>query len=229
MLDEHLDDEWHQLVRHWQSVITRRPNWVSDRYRFPQVKKIAAIGSIGAPPASSVSSWLRQFHDQLGFKAKGSEADGGLCAGAIFRTQLFMQTENRSGSKRSQSVHIEHTVPICVLRAQLLSRSFVSYAEALTWLLKHSVATAFHKSEQAHLKGVSRTSDAFSPMLPGHLRPFSRYSNMFASQGLVWNVFDRKPVEPKSFSFDDHIALVLRLLHKAGADQAMLQKIEQYA
>jgi hypothetical protein len=227
MLDEQLDRERDQLVKFWRSIITRRPNWMTDKYS--QVEKIADMGSSGAPLASSVSSWLRQFHDKLGFKAKGSEADGGLCAGAIFRTQEFMRTQSRSGSKKDQSVHIEHTVPICVLRAQVSSRSFLSYAEALAWLLKHSVATAFHYSEQARLGGVSRTTNAFSPKSPDYLRPFCRYKSVFSGREAIWNVFDRKPIDPQSFTFDDHIVLLLQLLHKAGAERAMLQQIEQYA
>jgi hypothetical protein len=228
MLDEQLDRERDQLVRFWQSVITKRPNWLTDKYS--QVEKIADMGSCGAPVASSVSSWLRQFHDKLGFKAKGSAASGGLCSGAIFRTQRFMQTHSRSGSKKDQSVHIEHTVPICVLRAQVSSRSFSSYTEALAWLLKHSVTTAFHKCEQAHLKDVSRTSNAFSPTSPDYLRPFCRYRRMFAAGEVIWNVFDRKPIDdPQSFTFDDHIVVLLHLLHDAGAEPEMLQQIERYA
>jgi hypothetical protein len=214
-------------MKFWQSVMTKRPDWTTQKYS--QVQNIVDMGLDRAAPASTVSSWLRQFHDKLGFKAKGSEADGGLCAGAIFRTQSFMETGSRIGSKKGQSVHIEHTVPICVLRAQILSRSFSSYAEALTWLLKHSVTTAFHHPEQAHLKAVSRTSEAFLPASVGYLRPFSRYGNVSALEGMVWNVFDRKLVELRSFSFDDHIATVLRLMHEAGAEPAMLQQIEQYA
>jgi hypothetical protein len=227
MLDEQLDREQNQLVKFWQSVVAKRQIWITDG--CSQVKNIVAMNSSAAPSASSVSSWLRQFHDKLGFKAKGLAANGGLCAGAIFRTQRFIQTEFRGGSKKDQSVHIEHTVPICVLRAQILSRSFVSYEEALTWLLKHSVTTAFHNSEKAHLTDVSRTSNAFEPTSPDHLRPFSRYSKMFAGESCVWNVFDRKIVEPQSFGFDDNIALVLRLLHEVKADRAMLQDIERFA
>jgi hypothetical protein len=65
----------------------------------------------------SLNSRLRQFHDKLGFKAKESLKQGGLCAGAIFRTQRFIATQERSGAKKGpeKTVHIEHTVPVAVL------------------------------------------------------------------------------------------------------------------
>jgi hypothetical protein len=52
---------------------------------------------------------------------------------------------------------------------------------------------------------------------------------MFALEQPVWNVFDQRVVEPQSFSFDDHIKLILGLLHEAGAERAMLQQIERCA
>jgi hypothetical protein len=75
----------------------------------------------------SLSPTFANFMTSLGPKAKGPLKQGGLCAGAIFRTRAFIETEQRSGSKVDQSVHIEHTFPItavliyeCVGRAAVI-------------------------------------------------------------------------------------------------------------
>jgi hypothetical protein len=181
--------------------------------------------------SQSISSWLRQFHDKLGFKAKGTLVNGGLCSGAMFRTEEFIEvdTHARVGSKENQSVHIEHTVPICVLRSELAKRLFSNQTEALAWVLRHSVTTGFYENQKGHLKGVGRVSDAFSDGADGHLRPFMRYKRMFDADEPVWNVFKRQLVEPRSFTFDDHFALLLRLLCEAGAEKQMLCSLERHA
>jgi hypothetical protein len=46
----------------------------------------------------------------------------------VFRTQRFIETDARSGSRKlkTQNVHIEHTVPVKVLRRGLSDHSNVA-------------------------------------------------------------------------------------------------------
>jgi hypothetical protein len=164
-----------------------------------------------------------------GIRQKGSLSDGGLCAGAIFRTQRFIETKNRSGSKAGQSVHIEHTFPIRQLKLEITKRRFRDYVETLAWLLEHSVTTAFHEDEKEHLIGRSSTSDALNPLSRDYLRPFARYEKLHSSAGIVWNVLDAEELDPKTFPFQQHFDLVLRLLHESGASKSMLSRIRGVA
>jgi hypothetical protein len=144
-----LENERRQLLDHWRKRLQRNPDWISNE--LYQVQRVLAASNGDVEARASLGSHLRQLHDKLGFKAKGPISDGGLCAGAIFRTQAFIDTEQRSGSKVGQSVHIEHTFPITELKAAIIKHGFPNYAHALTWLLKHSVATAFHEDEKGPL------------------------------------------------------------------------------
>jgi hypothetical protein len=105
-----LENERKQLLDHWKKRLQKNPDWISDELR--QVQRIFSASNGEESAQKSLGSYLRQLHDKLGYKAKGSLSDGGLCAGAIFRTQRFIHTNNRNGSKAGQSVHIEHTFPI---------------------------------------------------------------------------------------------------------------------
>lgn len=211
------------MVDHWRKRIRRNPDWIGERLR--QVEQILRASQGDAYAQQSLGSCLRQFHDKLGFKAKGSLAAGGLCAGAIFRTQAFIETTERVGSKVDQSVHIEHTFPIRQLTIEITKRPFKEYSATLVWLLTHSVATALHEHEKPYLKGRSSTSDALDPTSPKYLKPFARYERLHKADGIVWNVFDRVRVDPEVFTFQHHLDLIVRLLEEAGATPRMVSSI----
>ena len=154
---------------------------------------------------------------------------GGMCAGAIFRTQAFMQTAERIGTKKGQTIHIEHTVPIAELDREIRKRKFDDETDALSWLLKHSVTTAFHFDQKRYLVGVSSTSEAFRSLSLKLHKPFLRYSKLFEDNEAVWNVFDMKLIEPDRFTFDDHIDIVIRLLIEAKAERSVVGEIEKRA
>jgi hypothetical protein len=223
MTRDQADEERGQLLAHWKGLLERCPDWTTTN-RFYQIEKITEGQSSTQAP-----DWLRAFHNKLGFKALGTLSKGGLCAGAIFRTQSFMNTKNRIGSRSGQSVHIEHTVPICVLREQIQSRSFSNYSETLVWILKHSVTTAFNHCETEHLKGMHIATKAFDRMLPEQKnKPFLRYKALFDSKGEVWNVLTGEPIKPDRFTFNDHIEAVIQLLNTAGASRTLVNQIEEH-
>jgi hypothetical protein len=140
-----LEAERNQLLAHW----TKRLD-LSRGLAFAQVRRILACsnGVVFEGPQALLGDDLRHFHDKLGYMSKLTVAHGGLCAGTIFRTDRFINEKERIGSKRGQTVHVEHTFPIKELRAEIGKRNFRSYLDLLSWLLKYSIATAFHECER---------------------------------------------------------------------------------
>lgn len=218
-MDE-LEAERMQLVDHWKKRLR-----LSPQLKFVQVKRILDASNGDERARTSLGDDLRHFHDKFGYKAKGSTRDGGLCAGAIYRTGAFIKTAQRSGSKKGQSVHIEHTFPIKELRAAIVSRRFRSYQEAIAWLLMHSVTTAFHEAQKEHLVGRASRSGALDPSSSDYLRPFARYAKLHSSDEVVWNVFDREKVDPQKFTFRHNLDAVVRLLQEIGAERALVSDV----
>ncbi|MGJ4890261.1 hypothetical protein ACQR1Y_18820 [Bradyrhizobium sp. HKCCYLRH3099] len=213
-----------QLLEHWTTVLERNPDWIANR--FTQVERLLAA-SRGAPATlRALSSCIRQVHDKLGFKAKDSLARGGLCAGAIFRTQAFIDTHTRVGSKLGKTIHIEHTFPVRQLVLEIVKRPFPDYQAMIIWLLTHSVATAFHQSETVHLFGQLSTSDALNSKSAKYLKPFSRYQPLYAAGGKVWNVFDGTIVDINQFTFQDHLDVFRRLLSESGAAPSLVTALQ---
>jgi hypothetical protein len=221
LTDDQIAKERDQLVGHWKAAVAKRRDWTT----YAPIKSIFSIVNGTPSPRASrnpIRDLLREFHNELGYKA----LNGGLCAGAIFRTQSFIDTRPRIGSKHGQTVHIEHTVPVCVLDSELKKLKFLDHSETLVWVLKHSVATAFRKSDEAkYLKGVRNTTNAFSPNPNEENKPFLRYKQLFADNGVVWNVFDREKIEPNRFTFDDHVDVIVRLLRHVGAEQRLIDSL----
>lgn len=222
-----LENERKQLIDHWRKRVSRNPDWIVNR--LPQIVRMLQASQGDERAQRDLGSYLRQFHDKLGFKAKGSLNGGGLCAGAIFRTQAFIETTQRVGSKVGQSVHIEHTFPIRQLRAEITKRYFQDYVATLVWVLRHSVATAFQEDEKRYLQGRSSTSHALNPTSPEYAKPFARYEKLHNAAGIVWNVFDREIVDPEKFTFQHHLDVVARLLEEAGAAPIMVSIIRSHS
>ncbi len=219
-----LDGERLQLLDHWAKRFKTNPDWISNE--LLQVREICLASNGDEQAQRLLKSRLRQFHDKLGFKAKQSLQKGGLCAGAIFRTQAFIETEQRSGAKGAgKNVHIEHTFPVNKLEAAIKKCHFRGYTETLTWLFKHSVTTAFHEREQDHLSDRTRASDALVLTSAEYMKPFLRYERLHGAAGMVWNVFDGQEVDPNRFTFEDHLEIVTRLLEEAGAARTMISAI----
>ncbi|MET4481603.1 hypothetical protein [Bradyrhizobium sp. F1.13.3] len=201
MSNDQTAKERDQLLNHWRTAIAKRRDWTT----FHQIESIHSILSGAPSPRRSkfpIRDLLREFHNQLGYKA----LNGGLCAGAILRTQSFMDTNPRIGSKLGQTVHIEHTVPVCVLESEIKKRKFSDSTEALAW----------------YLAGVRDSTDALNPVSDEWDKPFMRYKTLFSDGGIVWNVFDGEQVEPTRFTFDDHVDIVARLLRHVGAEDSLV-------
>jgi len=170
---------------------------------------------------------IRSFHNHLGYMAKLTVEDGGLCAGAIYRSARFMEQEQaqrsgrrkRGGEKVKQTVHIEHTVPIKALCDQILLGGFTE-ASLHFWLFKCSVCTALHMEEEKLIGPGRRShSGALTVGSVEYQRPFMRYESLFKNGCVVWNVFDGTLVDPRTFTFDNHFEVVLRVLQEIGATE----------
>jgi len=205
-----VEKERAQLLDHWKQAIQK--NWFVDE--VAEVRKILAA-SKGAKNQRSIGESLRYFHDRLGFKAKDTLDEGGLCKGAIFRTQTFIATTQRSGARGpGKTAHIEHTVPINNLATAIINSQFPDYRDLLIWLLKHSVTTAFHEDEKKYLEGRENETDALNLALVEYQKPFMRYQKLVKDGGVVWNVLDGTKIDPLTFTFKDHFGVVIKLLEK---------------
>lgn len=221
-----IEQEREQLLAQWTRIATKLPCWLSSPPR--PVEKVLARDT----SANDRRSAIRQVHDKLGFCAKGELRKGGLCAGTIFRTAAFinLSQESRSGARSTQTVHIEHTVPVNVLACELESRLGERPDAGLAWLFKHSVTTAMRKGQdRAYLQGVTRTTAAFDFGAIDEGKPFKRYSALFGAGEQVWDVWNRKEVDPDELTFEDHFETVLSVLREAGADRSFVQRMEATA
>lgn len=224
---EQIERERDQLLQHWLKAFKRHPCWLSGPPR--QVVRVLSPGFQDRAMA------VRKFHDKLGFCAKGRVETGGLCAGAIFRTASFINTSQheRSGARATQTVHIEHTVPVNVIasrtEAQIANAADGADA-AFAWLMKHSVTTAMRKGQDRdYLKGVGSSTTAFDEGGVDEGLPFQRYRQLFAADEVVWDVWNRAQVDPLKLTFERHIATVLSLLREAGAEASFIQRVEAAA
>jgi hypothetical protein len=219
-----VEQERTQLLDHWEKAIRKNPNWVMNE--LTQVTAILEASKGDENNQRSIRSYLRQFHDKLGFKAKDSRDAGGLCAGAIFRTRKFIGTAQRSGAKGAdKTAHIEHTVPINNLCTAIINSRFSDYRELLAWLLKHSVTTAFHESETKFLDKRHHHTDALNLASVEYQKPFMRYDKLFKDGEAVWNVLHGTKIDQSTFTFQEHFDIVIELLERAGAAKPMLDEI----
>jgi hypothetical protein len=222
-----VEPERKQLLDHWKNALRKNPDWVVAE--LPVVRKILDARNSGSEELQqSIRSDLRYFHDSLGYKAKDTLDKGGLCAGAIFRTEKFIETAQRSGARGAgKTAHIEHTVPINNLETAIINSRFSGYSELLVWLLKHSVTTAFHEHEKKFLAKKEHHSNALNLASVEYQKPFMRYQDLFRSGGVVWNVLDGTKIDPHAFTFEDHLAVVIKLLKKVEAPELMLAEIQR--
>lgn len=186
-----------------------------------------AASTHGAELASTpaLGMAVRRCHDHLGWKAKDDLRRGGVCSGAIYRTTAFIKTAQagRNGSRRSQTVHIEHTVPASALASawrQHRGAARMAYADAYGWLLVHSVATAFHISEKGRLGQWESRTLALEPGSEWFGRPFRRYDKHPTVAEGIWNVITGERVDAREWTFVDHYRAVVRLLQAAAPGSA---------
>lgn len=223
---EKLQKERIQLINHWKKV-SERMNYGRQYHQIKMITE-AQNGELEFKMAKKlIGSQMRAFHDYLGYKAKGLLIHGGLCAGALYRTKKFIDTECRSGSKKDQSVHIEHTIPINVLATEIMSYKF-EYEEALSWLLKNSVTTAMNICEKSYLGGVNHKSEVFENKSLNYGKPFMRYGRIFSDpENTVFDVFNGVEVDPESTTVDSNFESVIHLLHVTGLSSENLNALEK--
>ena len=209
-----LKTERDQLLKAWQKFASRIR--ASSEKPYPQIQNLCDCQHT-AGNGKQIDSYLRQIHDKMGYMAKGEIKNGGLCSGAIYRTEAFINTRRRIGARVGKTIHMEHTVPISSLRCQIQKGVVDTYDEMLPWILKHSVTTAFKEGEQKYLEGYHSSTNAFDPASPEMDLPFARYKKLFANGEQIWNVFDGKDVDTK-MHFEEHEDIVNRLIGEAASE-----------
>jgi len=158
---------------------------------------------------------IRQVHDYYGWMAKDGPRGG--CKGALYRTVKFMEIEAecRDGTKQeTKNIHIEHTVPIQVLR------KFLSYNHARfrtpgqlhSSLISNSICVAMTHEEQNALdsfKDIRSSNPAYNSLgeRVGDF-PFLRYGPLLDSSigrtFKIVNVVTGKEINIHTSSFLDH-------------------------
>ncbi len=221
-----LAQERAQLLAHWRRLARVAPCWIETP--FSQIENLRACPTEGA----RTRMWLRRFHDRLGWKAKDDLRRGGLCSGAIYRTETFIRLaqDRRCGSRAGRTVHIEHTVPIGTLAdawARHRAEGVGSLARSYAWLLSHSVATAFHDQEETHVAAFRHTTHCFDQESDWYCRPFRRYDGLLNAGGAVWDVFHGRLVDAHELTFASHFGTVLALLTEARANEGFVAQLRQ--
>jgi hypothetical protein len=177
---------------------------------------------------TDINSRVRKLHDRLGYRAFGSGlsglGQGGLCAGALYRSESFIKTkqELRDGRNRNKqdvpehlvTVHIEHTVPVGVLVSQLIAMSNITQLSSevvQAWLLRYSVTTAMlheqGRSGEIVRSGYSSKTNVFVDNHDDKNYPFRRYQS---ASDRIFNIVDGSEVPLNDFSFDDHAENVFK-------------------
>ena len=225
-----LEAERAQLVDTWKSAFGT--GWID--------KPRSCVTALSSPSVERFGDHFRQVHNIFGWMAGNTLEKRGLCSGAIYRSEAFMELaqNERNGAagprktlRHLKNVHIEHTVPV----AELAKRWSVyrmsadrDLADAYAWTLVHSVASAINMSEEGRLHSYESRTDAFDPASPSFGLPFMRYTHM-RTPITIWNVLTGKKIDFHEWTFSDHFAMVDILLSEASADIAMASAIRHKA
>lgn len=190
--------------------------------RFPTRYSPSILSHLrgGQVESQGIGHSIRQVHDFYGWMAKAG-ANRGNCAGALYRTlgYLHIDRTRRDGSKQlSRNVHIEHTVPVCVLEKVLYTNlpQFRTVADLHHFLIAKSICVAFSSTEEKWLceAGIPRSmNSAFDSLgVQQHDYPFRRYIPLVeharkkGSEFRIFNVVSGAQVDLQSYSFMDHVA-----------------------
>lgn len=165
--------------------------------------------------AEGISHSIRQIHDYYGWMSK--DGPRGACKGTLYRTVNFMEIEAecRDGTKgETRNIHIEHTVPVKVLR-KFLSYNHARFRtpEELHFsLISNSICVAMTHDEQKALdsfRDIRFTHPAYNSFGEriGDF-PFRRYEPLLDSPiGRTFNVVNvvtGKAINMHTESFLDH-------------------------
>ena len=133
---------------------------------------------------------IRHFHDFYGWKSKDNENNFGLCSGSFYRTLGFIDIDpkTRSGKQSDKKtdfgVHIEHTIPVNVIRAILIKNvdETTSLQEIFEMILDYSVCTGVSRKDEneiinnGHARSHPQIMDG-NPLPHEEIKPFSRYKD----------------------------------------------------
>ena len=188
-----------------------------DKKKHPinKIKQLLFLSSTNAPTAQ-ISDCIRKIHDFYGWMAKNAGHFFGGCSGCIYRTAGFLDIDPtlRDGSnKTSRNIHVEHLVPVKMLREHLLDSPLQHPEDLLALLLDSSICVAMSHNEERLLSPSGVPKDSSPSLTLDFLdveKPFLRYAPMLSSSlntGVHFEVYDMvrgQAVDMQSFTFADH-------------------------
>jgi hypothetical protein len=188
-----------------------------DKKKHPinKITRLLFLASTNAPTAQ-ISDCIRKIHDFYGWMAKNAGHFFGGCSGCIYRTAGFLDidpTQRDGSNKTSRNIHVEHLVPVKMLREHLLNSPLQHPEDLLALLLDSSICVAMSHNEERLLSPSGVPKDS-SPSLTLDFqdveKPFRRYAPMLSSSSntdVHFEVYDMvrgQAVDMQSFTFADH-------------------------
>ena len=194
-------------------------NFITDKNKkkhpINQIKKLILLSKSDGSTAQ-ISDCIRKIHDFYGWMAKDAGRLLGGCSGCIYRTERFLEidTNVRDGSKTTKrNIHVEHLVPVSMLKKHILSSALQDPEELLTLLLSSSICVAMTHNEERKLD-LNFVPKSSSPTVTldflDEEKPFLRYSPIVDPKSnkqndfQVYDMVRGQIVDIQSFTFSDH-------------------------
>lgn len=187
--------------------------------------------------AKKIRQAIRHVHDFYGWMARTGSKRGkrSNCAGALYRTHGFLSIKRRDGTRRkkinnTRNIHIEHTVPVKVLKAALMAKlsQFSTVEKLHRFLIERSICVAFSHEEECLLRDVgihpSKNPAFDQDGRQLHNFPFQRYRPLKKHRkrfGVV-NVVDGKEIDLENFTIADHAATLKKASRLVSGSQAVM-------
>lgn len=220
-----INHEREQLLNHWKKVDPKRLH--------NKVNKLVAALQEG--DLTNASMHIRKFHDILGYMAKDGPESGGKCAGCLYRSGSFMQLKQphristRKNSSLKTTIHLEHLIPVVVLRNKLqeLVARHAAREEILRFVLASSIAVGVHfmqrDGDDALVRpGLHANSHVFTPGHEEEGLPFRRYREIDDLGYKIFNVVTGEQVNLQIHTLEQARADLIELVKQSGNDKGLL-------
>ena len=162
------------------------------------------------------SDRIRKIHDFYGWMAKMGSGNFGHCSGCMYRTlgSLLIPPTERDGSKsKNRNIHVEHLIPVKLLRFHMDRNQNIDKRDFLTSLLDISICVGLSHEEERLMNGagVPRSkSEDLSLSFGDDEKPFLRYKKLkdaIQDQGGSFLIFDLvrgQMIDLDTFTLSDH-------------------------
>lgn len=162
------------------------------------------------------SDRIRKIHDFYGWMAEMGSGNFGRCSGCLYRTlgSLLIPLTERDGSKsKNRNIHVEHLIPVKLLRFHMDRNQNIDKKDFLTSLLNISICVGLSHEEEKLMSdaGVPRSkSENLSLSFGNDEKPFLRYKKLkevIQEKGGCFLIFDLvrgQLIDLDTFTLSDH-------------------------